>query len=250
MTEERLELTFVNAGHPMEHNTHHDWYGVCERGGLGVLAEPMNVLSSLMFMIVAVSIFRYYRRHEDLERKWIWDIHVMTFMTFMIGVNSVLFHAFPTPFTEALDTAAIVVFILMYFWSVLFRIGRCNFFQAGICFVAFVGFSHILVAQFPHGLNDSIGYLSSMIALIMIAVHLHLKARPSSQHFMLAALVGVVSLFCRAVDREVCEVFPIGTHFLWHTLNATLLYILLKQIVRNVNREARLKRLPGDSTMI
>jgi len=104
------------------------------------------------------------------------------------------------------------------------------------------------VHQFPNALNDSIGYLSSMIALIMIAVHLHLKARPSSQHFMLAAIIGVCSLFCRAIDREVCDMLPIGTHFLWHTLNATLLYILLKQVIRNVNREARLRRMAGDSS--
>ncbi len=226
------------------------WYGVCERGSLGILAEPLNVLSSVAFMIVAVSIYRYYHRHEDLERKWLWDIHALTFLTFIIGFNSVIFHSFPSPTTELMDTIPIVMFIILYFWSVLFRIGRCTPFQAVVCFVAFVGFSHILVAQFPHSLNDSIGYLSSMIALIVIAVHLHLKARPSSQHFMLAAIVGVCSLFCRAIDREVCPQFPVGSHFMWHMLNATLLYLLLKQIIRNVNRDARLKRLAGDSSAI
>ncbi len=234
----------------MENTPISHWYGVCERTGLGMLSEPMNVLSSFMFMIVAVSIYRYYHKHEDLERKWIWDIHALTFITFIIGVNSVLFHAFPTPLTELLDTSSIVLFIMIYFWSVLFRIGRCTLFQAAVCFVAFVGFSHMLVSQFPHAMNDSIGYLSSMIALIMIAVYLHLKARPSSQHFLMAALIGVVSLFCRAIDHEICPMFPIGSHFLWHMLNATLLYILLKQIIRNVNRDARLKRMAGDSTMI
>jgi hypothetical protein len=44
--------------------------------------------------------------------------------------------------------------------------------------------------------------------------------------------------------------FPFGSHFIWHTLNATLIYILLKQLIRNVNRVARLKRMAGDSTMI
>jgi hypothetical protein len=234
----------------MENTPVTHWYGVCERTGLGIIAEPMNVLSSFMFMIVAVSIYRYYHKHEDLEHKWIWDIHALTFITFMIGVCSTVFHANPTPVTEMFDESSIVLFIVLYFWSVLFRIGRCTMFQAGICFVAFVGFSHMLVSQFPHAMNDSIGYLSSMIALIMIAVYLHLKARPSSQHFLIAALVGVVSLFCRAIDRDICPEFPLGTHFLWHVLNATLLYILLKQIIRNVNREARLKRMAGDSTMI
>lgn len=224
------------------------WYGICERHEVGLLAEPLNVLSSFAFMAVAISIYRYYKREEDLERKWIWDIHALTFLCFIIGVNSIVFHAWPNPTTELMDTLAIVFFIMIYFWSVLFRIGRCNFFQATICFIAFVGFSHILVHQFPRALNDSIGYLSSMIALIMIAVHLHLKARPSSQHFMLAAIVGVCSLFCRAIDKEICSMMPIGTHFFWHVLNATLLFILLKQIVRNVNREARLKRMAGDSS--
>jgi hypothetical protein len=226
------------------------WYGVCERSGHGMLAEPLNLISSFMFMAVAVSIYRYYKSNEDVQNHKIWDIHALTFITFLIGFNSVVFHAFPNPTTELADTITIVFFIILYFWSVLFRIGKCTKFQAAICFTAFVGFSHILVHQFPRALNDSIGYLSSMIALIMIAVHLHLRARPSSSHFMFAAVIGVTSLFCRAIDREVCEMFGGGTHFLWHTLNAALLYILLKQLVRNVNRVARLKRLAGDSTMI
>lgn len=226
------------------------WYGVCERTGSGVIAEPLNVLSSFAFMVVAVAIYRQYHRHEDLQSKWIWDVHALTFITMLIGINSVAFHSFPNPTTELADTLTIVLFIILYFWSVLFRIGRTTVFQAAVCFVAFVGFSHILVHQFPRALNDSIGYLSSMIALIMIAVHLHLKARPSSQHFMLAALVGVSSLFCRAIDRAICPETMVGTHFIWHMLNATLMYILLKQLVRNVNRVARLKRLAGDSTMV
>ncbi len=234
----------------MQHEALSHWYGVCERTALGPLSEPLNVLSSFAFMIVAVAIYRQYHRHEDLKGKWIWDVHALTFITFIIGFNSVVFHSFPTPVTEMADTLTIVLFIILYFWCVLFRIGRTTIFQALICFVAFVGFSHILVAQFPHSLNDSIGYLSSMIALIIIAVHLYLKARPSATHFLLASIVGVVSLFCRAIDRAVCPMFPFGTHFMWHTLNATLIYILLKQLIRNVNRVARLKRMAGDSTMI
>lgn len=215
-----------------------------------MFAEPLNVISNIGFLIVAVAIYRFYHRHEDIGKRWIWDIHALTFLTFFIGVNSIVFHSFPNPITELMDTIPIVLFILIYFASVLFRIGRVNMFQGIICIVAFVGFSHILVHQFPNAMNDSIGYLSSMIALIMIAIYLYLKARPSSSHFMLASVVGVTSLFCRVVDREVCDVFPLGTHFLWHCLNALLLYILLRQIIRNVNREARLKRMAGDSTQI
>ncbi len=226
------------------------WYGICERSGTGMFDEPLNVISSLAFIYVAVTIYRHYKNHEDLERKWIWDVHALTFLTFLIGVNSIIFHMFPTPTTELADVVTIVLFIVLYFWSVLFRINRTSFFSVLICFIAFVGFTHILVHQFPRAMNNSIGYLSTMIALSMIAVHLHLRARPSSSHFLLAALIGVFSLFCRVIDREVCGHLFTGTHFMWHICNATLIYILLKQLVRNVNRVARLKRQAGDSTMI
>lgn len=233
----------------VDHSLSH-FYGVCERHGPGLFAEPLNVITNVGFLIVAIAIYRFYHKHEDITGRWIWDIHALTFLTFIIGVNSMIFHMMPTPFTELMDTVPIVMFILIFFLSVLFRIGRTSFFQAAVAFIAFLGFSHMLVHQFPRALNDSIGYLSSMIALIMIAVYLHLKARPSSSHFMLAAIIGVTSLFCRAIDREVCDIFPLGTHFLWHILNAVLLYILLKQIIRNVNREARLKRMAWDSSAI
>lgn len=226
------------------------FYGVCERHAEGFFAEPLNTLSNIGFLYVAVMIYRFYHKHEDVMGRWIWDIHAMTFLTFIIGINSIIFHAYPNTTTELMDTIPIVMFIMVYFTSVLFRIGRTTTFQALICLVAFVGFSHMLVAQFPRALNDSIGYLSSMIALVIIAVYLHLKARPSSTQFMLASIVGITSLFSRAIDREVCEILPIGTHFIWHSLNATLLYILMKQIIRNVNREARLKRMAGDSSAI
>lgn len=226
------------------------WYGVCERHAEGFLAEPLNAVSNLAFIYVSIAIYRYYKANEDVTIRQIWDVKVMTLLIFIIGVNSIIFHTYPTQTTELMDTIPIVMFILIYFVSVIFRIGKCTKFQATVCFVAFIGFTHMLIHQFPRALNDSIGYLSSMISLIVIAVYLHLRARPSSQYFMLAAIIGVVSLFCRAIDREVCDVWPYGTHFLWHLFNATLLYILMKQIIRNVNREARLKQLAGDSTQI
>jgi hypothetical protein len=234
----------------IEHSISH-FFGVCERAGSSVwYAEPLNVLSNFGFLIVATLIYRYYHRHEDLEKRWIWDIHALTFLVYIIGLNSIIFHMFPSQLTELMDTIPIVMFILIYFTSILFRIGKVTPFQGVICIVAFLGFSHMLVGQFPRALNDSIGYLSSMVALAAIAMHLHLKARPSSSHFMMAAMIGIMSLFARSVDSAVCEMFPLGSHFVWHSLNATLIYILLKQIVRNVNRMERLKRMAGDSTQI
>lgn len=217
-------------------------HGLCERTSEGLLGEPLNALSNGFFIIVAIVIYRYYHRHPDLRGKWIWDIHALTFLTFTIGVCSTIFHMYPTPTTELMDIIPIVAFIMLFFTSIIVRIGKTNTFQTIICLMAFVGSTHIFVSQFPDALNDSIGYLSTMTALVVIALYLHMLRRPSSHQFLLAALLGVISLFFRAVDNAACGVLPTGTHFLWHSFNAVLIYILMRQVIRNVNREARLQR--------
>jgi len=38
----------------------------------------------------------------------------------------------------------------------------------------------------------------------------------------------------RSSDMPVCDSFPLGTHFLWHLLNATLLYLLVRLAILKV----------------
>ena len=45
---------------------------------------------------------------------------------------------------------------------------------------------------------------------------------------LIAAAIFIVSLALRIVDLDICDAFPLGTHFLWHVLNAVLLYLLLR----------------------
>jgi hypothetical protein len=37
-----------------------------------------------------------------------------------------------------------------------------------------------------------------------------------------------MSLIFRSIDMAVCPELPLGTHFLWHLLNAVVLYLLLR----------------------
>lgn len=218
------------------------FYGVCERANESFWAEPINAFTNLAFIYASIRIYHYYRDHTDLRGKWVWDIHILTALLFMIGCASLLFHTLPNRYTEIGDVIFIVAFIVIYFNSAVHRVTGCNWFETIICFMAFAGVSHIIVSQFPHAINDSIGYLSSMAALSVIAFYLNMKQRPSARHFLNASLVGVISLFFRGVDNAVCDMIPIGTHFMWHLLNALLCYLLMIQLIRNVNRRARLAR--------
>ena len=43
----------------------------------------------------------------------------------------------------------------------------------------------------------------------------------------------LVSLTARTLDRSVCAALPIGTHALWHVLNAVVLYALVVTAIRH-----------------
>jgi hypothetical protein len=46
-----------------------------------------------------------------------------------------------------------------------------------------------------------------------------------------ATAVFLLSFSARTLDMQICSVFPLGTHFLWHLLNATLLYLLVRAAI-------------------
>jgi hypothetical protein len=38
----------------------------------------------------------------------------------------------------------------------------------------------------------------------------------------------------RTLDAAMCDAFPLGTHFLWHLINAALLFVLAQALVAAV----------------
>ncbi len=222
-------------------------FGVCERLAMGLWEEPLNVVSSLAFFIAGFLNLRYYLYNPEVTSKRIWDIHILTFLTLLIGSSSVIFHMSPNYYTELMDILFIVIFINVFFFSVMVRIINLNWFQITVCYLAFLGSTHIMISHFPNALNDSVAYLSSIGTLVFIAIYLNSKRRPSARQFLLAALIGICSLFFRIIDRGVCSSIPTGSHFLWHIFNAYLVFILLRQLIRSVNRRARMLRMAAES---
>jgi hypothetical protein len=78
----------------------------------------------------------------------------------------------------------------------------------------------------PRLLNGSVGYLPALAALIAVA--LTARERSTRHNLGLAAVIFAISLAFRTVDIAICPQFLLGTHFIWHILNAVLLYVLLR----------------------
>lgn len=213
----------------------------CERTGAGLWAEPVNALTNIAFLIAAIAAWSLYRRvlsggvgrHPDLV--------LLLGLMAAIGVGSGMWHTYATPWARLADQLPILIFISIYLLSALYRVLGLGLWATGALFVFYHVVNQAVMATFdPALLNGSIFYLPTWAAFLLIAVFLWVFRHPMRLWFALGWLLFSASLAFRSVDALVCPSWSLGTHFIWHLLNALLLYLLFAALIRVVvmNRRA------------
>ena len=74
--------------------------------------------------------------------------------------------------------------------------------------------------------NGSQGYFPALGALFVIG-WLN-RAGAAGRMLLIAGCVFAVSIALRIADLPLCGALPLGTHFLWHILNAAVIYLVLR----------------------
>jgi hypothetical protein len=74
--------------------------------------------------------------------------------------------------------------------------------------------------------------------MALIGLALAMKRHAAARYLLGAAGVFLVSMLFRTIDFEVCALTrfagrAIGTHFMWHILNATTLFLLVLAAIRH-----------------
>ena len=216
---------------------HKQLFSYCERALDGAFwAEPLNAISNAAFWIAAAMALALWLRKPRQDRMAI-DV-VLVVLVFVIGVGSFLFHTFATRWAVLADVFPITIFMLVYLGCALKRFLGWNWLATLLGVVLF--FVALQQAEKIHCgdgpcLNGSLGYIPAFLVLMLIGAVLRVKAHPAARSLFGAGLMFAVSLSLRTVDQTICDatdigVFggPLGTHFIWHILNATLLYILMR----------------------
>lgn len=195
----------------------------CERTDPSFWAEPVNAITNASFLIAALIAFIQWRRTDAGD----WPVLLLIIVTAVIGVGSFIFHTVATQGAALFDTIPIAVFIYGYLFFALRRYLGLSLVMAGALLVAFVAASYAESAVVPRGaLNGSHAYLPALAATFVIGF-LTLKRR-AGPLIIAAGVTIAISLTFRSIDMAVCESFPLGTHFLWHSLNGLGLYLLLR----------------------
>jgi hypothetical protein len=203
----------------------------CERTGPEFWSEPANAVTNLAFLIAAAALVRLLCRDAGENRAIGW---FLTGMIAVIGIGSGLFHTFAQRWAALADVIPIAIFILAYTWFALRRfVGLPRWAcWAGPAAVLGIAAAVPALTGFRGG-----SYIAALIAMTAIGGWLVAVPRhPAGRALLAAAAVFVVSLTFRTIDEPLCGDFPLGTHFMWHILNAIVLYLVARAMIRQGQR--------------
>jgi hypothetical protein len=223
----------------------------CERGQEGAFwAEPLNAVTNGAFLIAAVLAAVELARRPPGQAPGVAE-PLLVLLVFVMGIGSFLFHTYATRWASYADTVPIGLFMLAYLAYSLRRYLNLGWIWIGLGLGAFVwslqlagkvqcGPGLLSVTQAAQGpcLNGTMGYVPAFAALAGLALLLLIVRHPAGRYLALAAGIFLVSMVFRTVDLEICDLSRlmgrrIGTHFLWHVLNAATLYVLLLAAIRH-----------------
>ena len=140
----------------------------------------------------------------------------------------------PTPETMIQTIAFWIAFGLAFATLVLVRVPAVTALgiAAGFPAAAWVA-AQILAYLTGPGISGWESYFPAFLALLAVGVWLTLRDHPAGVWLAAAAGVFAVSLTFRTLDSTICAHFALGTHFLWHILNAVVLGTLLMAVIRH-----------------
>jgi hypothetical protein len=214
----------------------------CERLGTnGALwQEPLNSFSNIGFILCACFLlYKHYRSPTSFSWKT-FDITVLILLIASIGIGSALWHYYATPPYMWADIIPISLFLNLYFVVFLLRIAKVSIKQTIIAWCLFQLITYLCQTYLPPNLlYGTVMYIPAFVILSIMTLYVILTFHHSALPMVKVSILWSVSLFFRTIDLPACSLFSIGTHFIWHLLNAVVLYMLVSILLSYKQNETR-----------
>lgn len=207
---------------------HHHIDIYCERLEPGLWAEPINAVTNIAFFIAGFFALKYARDHDALNKSTI----TLVALIFAMGVGSTLFHTFANLWSMAADILPILLYQMLFiiFYS-RHRI-KLSWTRVVILLGAFIILMQAMM-QLPRSwLNGSLEYAPALIFVLGFGVWHYFNAARERWILLAAGAVFALSMTFRSIDMAVCDSLEIGTHYLWHILNGTVLYLTARGYIQ------------------
>ncbi|MGR3795274.1 ceramidase domain-containing protein [Vannielia sp. SX4] len=202
--------------------------GYCERLSPAFWAEPINAVTNAAFLLAALVAFLHARRIGQARGA----VLVLCLLLAAIGLGSFAFHTFATRWAALADVAPIQLFSLVALGAGVHRFTGAHWPRTALLvpvvlallILATWGFAQVA----PPALRGAVGYAPAFLSLWGFAVLLTVQGSALARTMAAAALVFTLSLTARTLDLPFCDTIPLGTHWLWHLLNAVTLALVIR----------------------
>lgn len=135
-----------------------------------------------------------------------------------------------------MDTLTILVFILVYLYFAtrdFLGHGRLLSLIVTLAFFPYVALTVPIFSQLQW-LGSSAAYAPVALLIGIYAALLWSLAPATARGMLIGAILLSFSIGFRALDLPLCEALPIGTHFLWHIMNAVMLAWMIEVYHRHM----------------
>lgn len=187
----------------------------CERTDASFWSEPVNALTNIAFLISALILWR---RTFGAGR-------VLAAILFIIGIGSGLFHTYATAWAAALDTTPIILFSLFYIFLANRDFWGWPIWASALGAAAYIPYTAALTPFFERipFVEISSFYWPLPVLIFAYAALLRNRQPVLARNLAVGASILCVSLVARSLDELLCANLAMGTHWLWHILNAIML---------------------------
>ncbi|MDD9922097.1 MAG: ceramidase domain-containing protein [Boseongicola sp.] len=204
--------------------------GYCERTDPSYWSEPINAVTNLAFILVAVFMWRRTAGYGEAR--------FLSAVLFVIGVGSYLFHTHATAWSAVLDVLPIILFSLTYIFLANRDYWKWPIWLAFLGTIAYFPYSAAVAWAASHlpFFNISAEYWALPLMIGAYGFALRGRLPETANGLTIGAGILSVSLTARSLDELLCSSIPSGTHFLWHILNAIMLGWMIEVWWRHTQR--------------
>lgn len=200
----------------------------CERLQDGLFEEPLNTLSSLLFIVFAVLLWRLLGTQKRKPSGIIFLIIMMV----LIGLGSAIFHTTARMWGALADALPIAIFALAYLYMFTRYVMNLKRLEVLIAFAIFVAVNVIFKMNVHKAPDGYLSLIPTLLLYLVFSFYMIFTKNPSGKITMLAAMIALVAINFRIYDRNACEYINFGTHFMWHSLMAVFCYLGVREIIR------------------
>ena len=198
----------------------------CERVGFDLLAEPINALSNLAFLVSAWAAWRLAKRTGTHPT----GVKVLIALAGSTAIGSMLWHTFANTWALYLDVLPIGAFMVGFLWLYVRNVmGKSVGFAAGCIGAFFV--SAVLVQPIGDDIHGAPSYLPGLLLVLVLGLYHAIENKPERFTLLAAAGTYFAALFFRTIDNELCHYMTIGTHWIWHMLIALVTYLVMRGLI-------------------